>query len=716
MHALLIALSLFVGLATATPQQDYSVSQVPDWVEWIPMEELGPAQGVNGSAPGDAWLVDSQAKWNGEQLAEFIRVVRRFDNGAVLRDGSQIEIPFDPLFQTLELHKLELHRNGEAIDQIETARMEVVQRESELESLLYSGSLSLLIFLQDVHEGDVLDYSISLRGQNPAFERHLLYYFPTQYRSATGRLRRRILLPAEAEYYITHHGDSQAAPTERTLGDLRVLSWDLRDRPGLVFEGDEPSWFIAQPFVQVSDFKDWSEVVQWALPSYEPPRQLPAALDERVEALRSASPDDEGRVLAALRLVQDEIRYLGIELGQDSYLPTPPDEVFSRRFGDCKDKSLLLVTLLSALEIDAAPALVSTTSLGHVSDFHPSPTAFDHVIVRVRLAQGTFWVDPTQLFQRGPLEEVGRSSLGKALVISPDSTGLSEIPSPPDSSPEMTVHYGFELGEPPEMARLSVVTIHRREAADSMRATLSETDREQLARDFFNFYASYYPHLEEEGSPTFADDPVRNEIRVVEQYGIAELWTVGSDGESYAYLYPPDLDSFLSEPTTRKRSSPLGIDHPAHVRCEIRATIAEGWDIQAIRERYISAGIHLERTVGKVNDTLALTYDFRTLADHVAVEDVREHLEVLAEAQDSLSYYIEYDSWEDEPTHTRESDVVQVRYFDLSREEWSVLFIVAIVLLFVGALGGRLAFLLLRRLFRERPPPVTRAPSRRSTP
>ena len=42
-----------------------------------------------------------------------------------------------------------------------------------------------------------------------------------------------------------------------------------------------------------------------------------------------------------------EIRYYSVSLGESSHRPHTPAEVLRNRYGDCKDKSLLLVTILA---------------------------------------------------------------------------------------------------------------------------------------------------------------------------------------------------------------------------------------------------------------------------------------------------------------------------------------------------------------------------------
>lgn len=102
-----------------------------------------------------------------------------------------------------------------------------------------------------------------------------------------------------------------------------------------------------------------------------------------------ASADPGQRMLAALRFVQGQIRYLGVEIGAGSHAPSAPAVVLQRRFGDCKDKSLLAVTMLRSLGIDAEPALVNTNARRGIAGWLATPSAFDHVIARAHVKGAT---------------------------------------------------------------------------------------------------------------------------------------------------------------------------------------------------------------------------------------------------------------------------------------------------------------------------------------
>jgi len=126
-----------------------------------------------------------------------------------------------------------------------------------------------------------------------------------------------------------------------------------------------------------------------------------------------------------------DIRYFGAELGVNTHRPTAPDKVLAQRFGDCKDKVLLLISLLRRLDIPASPVLVSTSFRGGIGELLPSPLAFDHVIMRVAMPGVFFWLDATRSHQTGTLAH--RQSIrgwARGYGLGDTTATLTDLPSP----------------------------------------------------------------------------------------------------------------------------------------------------------------------------------------------------------------------------------------------------------------------------------------------
>ncbi|MNX82841.1 Beta-barrel assembly-enhancing protease [compost metagenome] len=138
--------------------------------------------------------------------------------------------------------------------------------------------------------------------------------------------------------------------------------------------------------------------------------------------------------MAALRLVEDEVRYLAILMGEGGWVPTGAEEVWRLRQGDCKGKTVLLLALLRGLGIPADAALVSTTDGDSLAEGLPRLHAFDHVLVRAELDGEEYWLDGTRAGDR-VLERSAFAPYRQALVLADGRTGLDVIPSIPEFTP-----------------------------------------------------------------------------------------------------------------------------------------------------------------------------------------------------------------------------------------------------------------------------------------
>jgi len=147
-----------------------------------------------------------------------------------------------------------------------------------------------------------------------------------------------------------------------------------------------------------------------------------------------------------LAYVQREIRYVAVEVGIGGYRPSAPEQVLARRWGDCKDKALLLVELLGAVGVDARLALVHASERGDIDAAFPAPDEFNHVVVALPAgvlagptagAPKTGWVfvDPTQ--PRGGIAWLHPWLAGhRALVVTPTGGELATVPVDPSSESE----------------------------------------------------------------------------------------------------------------------------------------------------------------------------------------------------------------------------------------------------------------------------------------
>ena len=184
--------------------------------------------------------------------------------------------------------------------------------------------------------------------------------------------------------------------------------------------------FFALRFLQFSEFASWADVANWANALF-PTISIGSDLHEVAQRIRKIE-SAPARVTAALEFVQTDIRYFSVSMGESSHRPAPPDEVQRRRYGDCKDKSYLLVALLRELGIQSRPVLLQIGRRSGLEKTLPSAQFFDHAIVQVTVDGKNFYLDPTRLGQHGRLDRMGQVHEGaQVLIVAPDTSELSTI-------------------------------------------------------------------------------------------------------------------------------------------------------------------------------------------------------------------------------------------------------------------------------------------------
>ena len=78
---------------------------------------------------------------------------------------------------------------------------------------------------------------------------------------------------------------------------------------------------------------------------------------------------------------------MAIELGIGGWQPHSASEVFTHRYGDCKDKATLLAAMLHEIGVESYYVPINTNR-GSVTPDTPANLAFNHVILAIKVPDG----------------------------------------------------------------------------------------------------------------------------------------------------------------------------------------------------------------------------------------------------------------------------------------------------------------------------------------
>ncbi len=555
---MLAILSLVAPARGAVPEIGRAAP--PAWVQPIPVDTKVVKKPGELDAGRYRLLSDSQVN-----VAEEIRYeheATQFLTEGAVEDGGRISVTFDPEYESVSFHQLIVHRAGKPIDRLAKQEIKVLQREARLDFLQYDGRLSAVIILEDVRVGDILEYAYSIRGRNPIFGGKFMGAVSTTSEEPIHHLRYRVMWPSDRQLHFKSHGKA-LTPVVTPGGAVTEYVWEDRDVPGLISDREVPSWYEPWSWIQLSEFDSWGAVARWASAFTEVPPSVPEELEKELSQI-ALEKTEQDRVLAALRYVQDNIRYLAVEVGENSHKPYPIETILSRRFGDCKDKARMLSAMLRRLGFEAYPALVATDTRQVLAEWLPTAWAFDHEVVLLRFHGKDIWLDGTNRDQGGSLEQISFPPYALGLVVSPDTTALVPVPGSGLAEASTETAETFTFDDFSGAAALHVHTTYRGKDADGVRSKLADASVGTIRKFNLNYYARIYPQIEAVDSPAFQDDRAKNVIVADEKYRISGFWTATDKktDDLSGDIYSQRIQDLLGRPSTRVRTMPYAVRYP----------------------------------------------------------------------------------------------------------------------------------------------------------
>ncbi len=622
------------------------IGPVPDWVTPTPWEP--PATPKPNPTGQDFLLLDHQVRLAADEA--YTHHVYQIVSDSGRQNGGQISISFDPSYQQLIVHHLRLVRGTEALERLDPAKIQLIQQERDLDRQLYNGQRTALVILDDVRIGDCIDLAYTLRGRNPVFEGKFVDATFLEWGVPVRELRYRLLTAPGRTIATKVVGNAKLTPQLREREGEQEALWRRSDLP--IIEGEErvPGAHTVFSFLDASEFSSWQDVVRWAEPLYQTPATPDPQVADIVREIRTKAASPEAQALAALDFAQQEIRYLGIQMGPGSHRPSDPGEVLRRRFGDCKDKSRLLVALLRGLGLEAAPALVHSFTREGILARLPTPYAFDHVIVSLDLGGRRYLLDPTLSYQRGEglaLRHLDR--YGPYLRIAPADSHRLETPATSAGdilNTEITsVFHVTDLGKP---ATLAIKTTYAGRAAENMRAYFANRTLDQISREYLNYFTPYYPGIRQAKPVEHRDSPVDNRYFVTEEYAVDQLFRNEGGDLLRAEFQPTSMWDHTRMPNLAQRRLPLALGHPTRARERLTIHLPEEWRIEPQKGRVTDPAFELTHETSQPDiRTVQLDYSWESKAHQVAPERMSEFASNAETARRNLGYQL---TWSQNPT------------------------------------------------------------------
>jgi tetratricopeptide (TPR) repeat protein len=351
------------------------------------------------------------------------RIIRILDDRGIRSQAVQV-YSYDPAESMVEVERARVRRADGSIVELGDERLVGL---ASAGYRMYYDQRQLQVVFPGLRTGDTLEVAFARRdiAANNMFDQ----YFGDIVALSGTEPYAFVEYVLEAPTDKPMHFNVEVAAKKSKDGKTTTYRHALRDVPGIKPEQGMPGWIEVAKYLHVSTYETWDDVGKWYWGLVEPQLVVDDAIRDAVKKVLATLPGtatERDKVAAIYEHVVRNTRYVGLEFGIHGYKPYRTTDVYSRRFGDCKDKASLLKVMLAEAGIASRLVLVRTRDQGVAPGKPASLALFNHAIT---------YVPSLDLFLDGTAEWAGADELptgdqGATVLVVDDGKGatLREIP------------------------------------------------------------------------------------------------------------------------------------------------------------------------------------------------------------------------------------------------------------------------------------------------
>ncbi|WP_128700652.1 DUF3857 domain-containing protein [Candidatus Velamenicoccus archaeovorus] len=342
----------------------------------------------------------------------------------------EVTLPYDSTYETVELEYARTIRPDGTVISVGDKNIRDVSL--YLNYPLYSNARARIISMPEVAPGCVIEYKVRILQTKLPNKKDFdsVYWLQMDEPVLLQRVSLAVPRDRQLRYKVVNAGYNTfgftMTPQVRETGNSRIYALEFRDVPQIIPEPSMPPVSKINPYVLWTTFASWEEIYRWWRDLYQDKIRADAAIAAKVEELVKGKKTEEERIRVIYDYCAQEIRYVAVEYGDAGYEPHEAPEIFRNKYGDCKDKAILLVAMLKKAGIEAYPVLISTDDELDNQEDLPS-LLFNHAIAAVKVRGRLVFMDATaSTTSFGDLPEPDQDRL--VLVFYPQDYELVKTP------------------------------------------------------------------------------------------------------------------------------------------------------------------------------------------------------------------------------------------------------------------------------------------------
>lgn len=311
---------------------------------------------------------------------------------------AETQIGYDSTYERVELEYARVIKPDGTVAEVGSRHIRDVSR--YLNFPLYSNARVFIISFPEVAEGSVIEYKAKVYSNYLVNKKDYVTAYPVQSAEPILQAYFSISLPSDRQIHIKllnqeyNNFSAKLQPAVSKDAGLNLYAWSFKNVPQIIPESSMPPDCKVNPAILISTFDSWKAVYDWWWPLAKDKINADKDIKAKVKELIKGAATEEAKARAIYNYCAQKIRYVAVEYGQAGYEPHAAELVFRNKYGDCKDKAILLITMLKEAGISAWPVLIPTKELYDLNGDFPT-MYFNHAICMANLGGKDYILDPT---------------------------------------------------------------------------------------------------------------------------------------------------------------------------------------------------------------------------------------------------------------------------------------------------------------------------------
>lgn len=479
---------------------------------------------------------------------------------------------------------------------IQSGKKDIVTAAAHAEFILFSDQREKLVHAAGAEDGSLVGLEVVRQGQLPIGGER----FPLEDEIPIWLAELRVSVPSGSLRWFTNHPDRVDVVSQ----SANAAYFRAAMRPAIPVEDYAPPLSSLATEVVVNydpkgaaAVQSWEEAGRAYSALFNPVEKPVTEIDAQVENLTAGKPDLLSKIEAAYTFVSRQIRYVAIEIGVGGYQAHPAADVYKYKYGDCKDKATLLLTMLDHIGLRGRPALVGTRGDIEADLKMPTLATFDHMVVALPIPASLrsvverfpaydsqtqiLWIDPTSEFD--PLGQLPEMDQGVyALIAYPDHGDLRRIPeAPPEQNGAI---YAAQVRLQPGGSGVAEVAVRYLGVSNARRRSFYRgRSQSEIRRTFEERVARYVNQAAfREASISGAEEDGQ---QVVEKFSFSGDFSTAASGDSW-FFQPLFLSGIaVPEMGPRPRQLPLDVGTPHSLKAQYRIELPSGEHLERLPQK-----------------------------------------------------------------------------------------------------------------------------------